>query len=156
LSPALGRAQANLALETIDASSPFDFPDAVTSAPLPSAPSPPPSADSAVRRGDELRELGNAPAAVAAYREALASEPDLARVRYELARLLIAAGQSVDAERELVAALDSVPTYSDAALELATLWRSQGRRTEALAVLVDLLERDASLAAALIVLIELL
>jgi tetratricopeptide (TPR) repeat protein len=70
--------------------------------------------------------------------------------------LLAAAGQQRDAEVELLAALDQVPTYADAALALADLWRVTGRSTEAMHVLIEMLERDISHSAALLALGELL
>jgi tetratricopeptide (TPR) repeat protein len=48
-----------------------------------------------------------------------------------------------EAERELVAALDAVPTYAEATLELATLRRLTGQQREAVSLLVDLLHRDS-------------
>ena len=91
-----------------------------------------------------------------AYYEALTLDPDLAVVRYELARLLAAAGRDREAETELVAALDSVPTYVDAGLELAAVWRRTGRPDAALHLLVELLERDLTLIPAMLALGELL
>jgi tetratricopeptide (TPR) repeat protein len=70
--------------------------------------------------------------------------------------LLIGAGERRLAEAELRGALDQVPTYADAALALADLCRAMGRGAEALGLLVDLLERDASHTAALLALGELL
>jgi tetratricopeptide (TPR) repeat protein len=47
-----------------------------------------------------------------------------------------------EAEQELVAALDAVPTYAEATLELAGLRRQAGRAGDALPLLIDLLQRD--------------
>jgi tetratricopeptide (TPR) repeat protein len=63
-------------------------------------------------------------------------------VRYQLATILEMKGMNVEAEHELVAALDSVPTYTEAALALATLRRRLQRHSESLTLLVDLLQRD--------------
>ena len=51
-------------------------------------------------------------------------------------------GQNREAEQELVAALDAVPTYAEATLELASLRRRLGRTGEALTLLIELLQRD--------------
>jgi tetratricopeptide (TPR) repeat protein len=47
-----------------------------------------------------------------------------------------------DAEQELAAALEAVPTYAEATLELAALRRQVGRAGEGLPLLIDLLQRD--------------
>jgi tetratricopeptide (TPR) repeat protein len=47
-----------------------------------------------------------------------------------------------EAEQELTAALELVPTFAEATLELAFLWRATDRGHDALALLVELLERD--------------
>jgi len=65
-----------------------------------------------------------------------------AAVRFDLARLLMQRELWAEAEAELLAALDAVPTYAEATLELATLRRLAGRQDEAVAILVDLLQRD--------------
>ena len=53
-----------------------------------------------------------------------------------------AAGLLEDAERELVAALASVPTYADAVLALAALRRETGRALETIELLATFLGRD--------------
>ncbi|HWZ57951.1 MAG TPA: tetratricopeptide repeat protein [Gemmatimonadaceae bacterium] len=108
------------------------------------------------RIGDVNRARREWVAAMQAYYEALSLDPDLAVVRYELARLLAAAGRDREAEAELVAALDAVPTYVDAGLELAAVWRRTGRPDAALHILVELLERDLTLIPAMLALGELL
>ncbi len=116
----------------------------------------PQRADIAQRIGDVLRARGDRAGAQTAYYDALALDGDLAIVRYELAKLLVAEGHDSDAESELLAALDAVPTYVDASLELAGLWRRTGRGEAALRVIIELLERDTTLIAALLALGELL
>jgi tetratricopeptide (TPR) repeat protein len=108
------------------------------------------------RIGDVNRARREWVAAMQAYYEALSLDPDLAVVRFELARLLAAAGRDREAEAELLAALDAVPTYVDAGLELAAVWRRTGRPDAALHVLVELLERDLTLIPAMLALGELL
>jgi tetratricopeptide (TPR) repeat protein len=92
---------------------------------------------------DIARSLGDFEGAIASYRHALALDGDLAVVRLRLSELLAQKGQTRDAEQELLAALDTVPTYADATLALARLRRIAGRPAEALTLLVDLLAGDA-------------
>jgi tetratricopeptide (TPR) repeat protein len=75
-------------------------------------------------------------------------------VRFDLARLLMQRRQWTDAEAQLLAALETVPTYAAATLELAALRRHTGRQREAVLLLVELLERDSYNFDALIVLGE--
>ncbi len=93
--------------------------------------------------GNITRGLGDIDGAIAAYRAAIAIDSDFAAVRFDLARLYIQKEMWADAEGELVAALDAVPTYAEATLELATLRRLAGRQQEAVDLLVDLLVRDS-------------
>ena len=80
---------------------------------------------------------------MAAYRQALAARlRSLPSCANQLARLLRAKGLLREAEQELTAALDAVPTYAEATLELATLRRRLGRASESLSLLIDLLQRD--------------
>jgi cellulose synthase operon protein C len=102
----------------------------------------PPRPDVLQRIGDIARTLGDADAAIDAYRAALALDQHLAIVRVSLARLLSGAGQEREAERQLAAALDSVPTFAEATLELAALRRRLGAPADAMRLLVDLLRRD--------------
>ncbi len=92
--------------------------------------------------GNITRAMGNVDAAIAAYRHALALDEDFAAVRHDLAELLIQRGDYPDAQTELLAALESVPTYVDATLTLAGLYRVEQRPREALVLLVEFLERD--------------
>ena len=94
------------------------------------------------KMGDIARSLGDNEGAIAAYRHALELDSDFAVVRFQLARLLQAKGQLREAEQELVAALDAVPTYAEATLELATLRRKSIGPAEALTLLIELLQRD--------------
>jgi tetratricopeptide (TPR) repeat protein len=93
--------------------------------------------------GNITRSLGDVDGAIRAYREALALDADFAAVRFDLARLLMQRELWEEAEAELVAALDAVPTYAEATLELATLRRLTARQREAIFLLVDLLYRDS-------------
>jgi tetratricopeptide (TPR) repeat protein len=104
--------------------------------------------------GNITRSLGDVEGAIAAYRHALALDSDFAVVRFDLARLLMQREAFRDAEDELIAALDAVPTYTEATLELATLRRRTGRQAEAIALLVELLQRDSYNFGALIALGE--
>ncbi len=99
-------------------------------------------ADVQQKIGDIARSLGDHEGAVTAYRHALELDQDFAVVRLQLARLLAAKGQTREAEQELTAALDAVPTYSEATLDLAALRRRIGRPGEALILLINLLQRD--------------
>lgn len=92
--------------------------------------------------GDVARAMGDHVRAEEAYRYALTLDRDSAAVRLELARLLILREALDDAERELLAALDTVPSYAEAALELAALRRAQGRAGETIPLLADLLLRE--------------
>jgi tetratricopeptide (TPR) repeat protein len=92
--------------------------------------------------GDVARSVGDDNAAINAYRHALALDQDFAAVRFALASLLEARGHLSEAEQELTAALEAVPTYTEAALSLAALRRRLGRQADALMLLIDLLQRD--------------
>jgi cellulose synthase operon protein C len=92
--------------------------------------------------GDIARKLGDTEGAIAAYRNALSLDAQYAVVRYQLARVLMDRQEWRDAERELLGALDAVPTYGEATLTLAALRRQHARSDEALPLLIDLLQRD--------------
>ena len=92
---------------------------------------------------DIAQSLGDFEGAIGSYRHALALDGDLAVVRVRLAQLLAQKGHAREAEQELLAALDTVPTYADATLALAQLRRTTGRAPDAVTLLVDLLGRDA-------------
>jgi tetratricopeptide (TPR) repeat protein len=86
--------------------------------------------------------VGDIEGAITAYRNALDLDQDFALVHYDLALLLADRGDSEEAESELLAALDAVPTYVEATLALAEVRRRFGRAREAIVPLVDLLQRD--------------
>jgi tetratricopeptide (TPR) repeat protein len=92
--------------------------------------------------GDVARSMGDRSRAEDAYRYALTLDRDSAAVRLELARLLVAREAFDEAERELIMALDTVPSYAEAALELAALRRARGRAVETIPLLADLLLRE--------------
>ncbi|MBI3567321.1 MAG: tetratricopeptide repeat protein [Gemmatimonadetes bacterium] len=92
--------------------------------------------------GNIARSMGDLEGAIASYRHALELDADFAAVRFDLARLLVERRDWDEAERHLLAALDSVPTYTEATLELSALRRMTGRHRDALALLVELLQRD--------------
>ena len=92
--------------------------------------------------GNIRRSVGDADGAIEAYRHALALDADFAVVRFDLARLLVGKEAWSDAEAELLAALEAVPTYTEATLELATIRRTTGRHADALRLLAELLARD--------------
>jgi cellulose synthase operon protein C len=114
----------------------------------------PARADVLKQIGDVARAVGDAEGAITAYRHALDLDQDFAVVHFELARLLAADGGVAEAERALLAALESVPTYAAAALELAQLRRRNSRPRQALPPLVELLQRDSSNVEALQILAE--
>jgi cellulose synthase operon protein C len=92
--------------------------------------------------GDIARRLGDTEGAIAAYRNALSLDSHFAIVRYQLARVYIERKELREAEQQLLAALDAVPTYGEATLTLAGLRRDMGRADEALPLLIDLLQGD--------------
>ena len=100
-------------------------------------------------RADVLQAIGNVAHAVGddvlaieSYRHAIALDDDFAACRVQLATLLQSAGLLGDAERELVAALSSVPTFADAVLALAALRRDAGRSADSIENLVAFLESE--------------
>jgi tetratricopeptide (TPR) repeat protein len=92
--------------------------------------------------GDVSRAMGDRTRAEEAYRYALTLDRDSAAVRLDLARLLVLREAFDEAERELLTALDAVPSYSEAALELAALRRGRGRAADTIPLLADLLLRE--------------
>jgi cellulose synthase operon protein C len=114
----------------------------------------PSRADVLKQLGDLAREAGDPAGAITAYRDAVALDGDLALARFELARLLAAQGDAPEAEAQLLGALEAVPTYVDAALELARVRRRFRAGREALDPLVELLCRDPYNLEALMVLGE--
>lgn len=92
--------------------------------------------------GDIARKLGDTEGAIAAYRNALSLDSQFAIVRYQLALVYLERKEMRDAEQQLLAALDAVPTYGEATLTLAALRRDLDRPAEALPLLIDLLQGD--------------
>ncbi len=92
--------------------------------------------------GDIARRLGDSEGAIAAYKNALSLDSQFAIVRYQLARVYMERKELREAEQQLLAALDAVPTYGEATLTLAALRRDLGRPDEALPLLIDLLQGD--------------
>lgn len=92
--------------------------------------------------GNITRSMGDLEGAIASYRHALELDADFAAVRFDLARLLVQRQEWNEAESHLLAALESVPTYVEATLELSALRRLAGRHKDALSLLVELLQRD--------------
>lgn len=92
--------------------------------------------------GDLAWKLRDTDAAITAYRSALQIDPHYAVARYQLANVLMERSLWLDAERELLLALDAVPTYGEATLALSRLLRRVGRPEDALPLLIDLLQRD--------------
>ncbi|MDB4907507.1 MAG: hypothetical protein JWO05_2291 [Gemmatimonadetes bacterium] len=92
--------------------------------------------------GEIARSVGDLEGAMGAYRHALQLDGGFAVVRYRLATLHLDKQQPREAEVELLAALDAVPTYAEATLALARLRREHGRAEEALPLLIELLQRD--------------
>ena len=100
-------------------------------------------ADVLQRTGDVSRLIGDADAAIDAYRGALDLDEGFVLVRVKLAQLLENKGDNVGAEQELCAALETLPTYAHGALALAALRTRLGRYQESLDLLIDVLHRDA-------------
>jgi tetratricopeptide (TPR) repeat protein len=92
--------------------------------------------------GDVARTMGDMARAIDAYRHAIALDGDFAAARLALANAYIGHGAIDEAERELMAALVALPTYVDAALQLATLRRTHSRPAETVDLLVGVLQRD--------------
>ena len=86
--------------------------------------------------------MGDDLLAIESYRHAIALDEDFAACRLQLAELLRTAGLFEDAERELVAALTTIPTYGDAVLALAALRRETGNAAGTIGVLARFLEGD--------------
>jgi tetratricopeptide (TPR) repeat protein len=92
--------------------------------------------------GDVARSMGDHPRAIEAYRQAVSLDADFVAARLDLAALYSANGAAEDAESELLAALASLPTSVEAALQLALLRRALHRAAETIELLVTVLQRD--------------
>lgn len=75
-------------------------------------------------------------------RDALESNANAPATRAALGQLFMKRGQTEDARREFVAALDAIPSYGAAAIGLAELETAEGRTREAIHVLAELLTVD--------------
>lgn len=98
------------------------------------------SPESLQRLGDLARAMGDTAGAIDAYADAVQADAGLAAVRVQLAALLRGEGRHEEGEQQLVAALETVPTFADAALALAGLRRELGRPAESIDVLIPILE----------------
>ena len=92
--------------------------------------------------GLSLKALGEADAAIAAYRLAIAANPQHAKAHHNMALVLLERGDDAQAEAALRKALALEPTYARAACQLARLLRGQLRNKDAAAVLQDALRAD--------------
>ena len=92
--------------------------------------------------------------ALAEIKRAMARGADEKEGMILLARCFAARGDYAIAEKELVAALGSVPSDENAAVELASVYRAMGRPSDALRRAVTLLRRNVYHFAALVVLGE--
>ena len=92
--------------------------------------------------GDVARSMADHPRAIEAYRQAVLLDVDFVAARLDLATLYTTHGAAEDAENELLAALTSLPTSVEAALQLAALRRSLRRADETIELLVTVLQRD--------------
>jgi tetratricopeptide (TPR) repeat protein len=108
------------------------------------------------RVGDLYAELGDAPAAAAAYRASLSIDERQTEARISLGRLLAKAGDDTAAIRELEAVLVTAPNHDVAVVELVGPYRRTGRSRSALPRIVALIRRDVYHFAALICLGEIL
>ena len=104
---------------------------------LPPARACPAPADALSRRWHEAvhaHQAGDAGPALAAYRDVLELQPDFARARYLLGRLLRDQGQQAEALQQLTLAVDAAPLFVDARAALVNLLREGGRGDEAVRV----------------------
>jgi len=92
--------------------------------------------------GDVARSMGDQARAIGAYRQAVSLDGDFVAARLELASLYTVQGATEEAESELLAALASMPTSVEAALQLAALRRALRRAPDTIELLVTVLQRD--------------
>ena len=95
-------------------------------------------------QGDIAVRLQDLETAREAYEAAAALDPRFVQVRVELGRVYEVRGDHTAAERAYREALDALPTYHDAALALASLYRRRGRARDAVNLLVEILATDSS------------
>lgn len=82
-------------------------------------------------RGNVLTSLGDYPAAIAAYRQALQRKPECAKFHYDLANALQKSGQSAEAESAYRQALRLNPDYAQAWTNLGALYLQSGNLEQA-------------------------
>jgi len=92
--------------------------------------------------GEVLEQIGDKPAAIAAYRRAIELEPDEERAYLGLARTQIVAEDQRGAERTLRALVKRVPASVDGHYRLAQRLDQRGDRNAAAAELRAVLERE--------------
>src|SRR5258705_280918 len=108
------------------------------------------------RVGDLYAALGDANAAISAYRASLAVDERQVETRVSLGRLLARAGDDSGSIRELETVLVTAPNHDAAVVELVGPYRRTGRSRSALPRVVALIRRDVYHFPALIALGEIL
>ena len=92
--------------------------------------------------GDVARNSGDLEQAKQLYKDALALDPRLLRVHLALGKVCEAEGDLDGAEQSFLAAYQALPTYGEAAIALADLYRAKEATREAVDLLVDFLAAD--------------
>jgi cellulose synthase operon protein C len=95
-----------------------------------------------MRAGAAARAAGRIEPARRALQQALELDPHLLAVRVELGNLCLDQGAYAEAAEHGRAALDALPGYAEAAVLVAEAEQAQGRSSEAISVLADLLADD--------------
>jgi AAA+ superfamily predicted ATPase len=94
--------------------------------------------------------------AIQALRAALAVSPDNVPLRLHLIRTLAGYGRFAEAERECRAALSHAPDNAEIKLELADQFAQQGKNSQALVIVEDLVKQPSPLAKAFVLYARLL
>ena len=102
----------------------------------------PARADLRKLQGDVALKIGDKSGALAAYRAALELDRGYVQVWLDLGRLHEAKEEWADAQAAYERALDTLPTFNEAALALADLLRRSGRPRAAVTRLAEMLEQD--------------